>query len=41
MQKSLIRTEAEKEARKELVKQNRDKRIQLLKIQTLDSVGKF
>ncbi len=29
MQKSLIRTEAEREARKEIVKQNRDKRSQL------------
>ncbi len=39
MQKSLIRSEAEREARKQLVAQNRQKRVQYSVIKTVDLVS--
>jgi hypothetical protein len=39
MQKSLIRSEAEREARKQLVAQNRQKRIQYPVVKTLNVVS--
>jgi hypothetical protein len=41
MQKSLIRTPAENEARKEIVKQNRERLMRLSNIHTLSSVSTF
>jgi hypothetical protein len=38
MQKSLIRSEAERESRKQLVEQNRQKRVRYPIIQNLDLV---
>jgi hypothetical protein len=40
MQKALIRSDAEREARKQLVQQNRQKRIQCPAMKTSDLVGR-
>jgi len=40
MQKALIRSEAEREARKQLVEQNRQKRIQYPIMKSADLVGR-
>jgi hypothetical protein len=41
MQKALIRSEAEREARKQLVEQNRQKRIQYPIMKVADLVGRI